>query len=176
MNLNRMESEDDEFFRSQPEVQQQSSQASSSVNIGTPLIQLHKISQQDSDIQLQNPAEEDDDDFVREDIRFVLQNDVDFVIHSVYCGHQEILELKEIMQQESEAMGDLCINPDVRIMAKIENEAGINDIEQILDVCDAILVPRGQLGTVLPIEKISWIQKNIIKLCNYKAKPVILAS
>lgn len=49
-------------------------------------------------------------------------------------------------------------------------------MNRILDVADAILVPRGQLGTVLPIEKISWIQKNIITLCNYRAKPVILAS
>jgi len=100
---------------------------------------------------------EEDDDFLLEDIRFVLQNDIDFVIHSVYCGHQEIIELKEVMQQEAEQMGDLCTNPDVRIMAKLENEAAINDINQILDVCDSVLVPRGQLGTVLPIEKISWI-------------------
>ena len=61
-------------------------------------------------------------------------------------------------------------------MAKLENEDAINDLNKILEVADAIMVPRGQLGTVLPIEKISWIQKNIIKLCNYQAKPVILAS
>ena len=120
--------------------------------------------------------EEDDEGTLREDIRFILQNDIDYVIHSIYSSHQEIIELKEVMQQEAELLGELCKNPDVRIMAKLENEDAINDINQILDVCDAILVPRGQLGTVLPIEKISWIQKNIIKLCNYKAKPVILAS
>jgi len=40
-------------------------------------------------------------------------------------------------------MGKECVNPDVRIMAKLENEAAINDINKILDVCDAVLVPRG---------------------------------
>ena len=81
-----------------------------------------------------------------------------------------------MISQETAKLGDKATNKDVRIMAKIENEDAINDINKILDVSDAILVPRGQLGTVLPIEKISWIQKKIIKLCNYNAKPVILAS
>lgn len=73
-------------------------------------------------------------------------------------------------------MGPLATNSNVRIFAKLETEESIKDINNILDASDAILVPRGQLGIVLPIEKISWIQKNIIKLCNYQAKPVILAS
>ena len=81
---------------------------------------------------------------MREDIRFVLQNDIDYVIHSIYNNHMELIELKEMMQQEAEQLGDeLCKNPDVRIMAKLENEDAINDINQILEVCDAILVPRG---------------------------------
>ena len=81
---------------------------------------------------------------MREDIRFVLQNDIDYVIHSIYNNHMELIELKEMMQQEAEQLGDeLCKNPDVRIMAKLENEDAFNDINQILEVCDAILVPRG---------------------------------
>ena len=74
----------------------------------------------------------------------MLQNDIDYVIHSIYNNHMELIELKEMMQQEAEQLGDeLCKNPDVRIMAKLENEDAINDINQILEVCDAILVPRG---------------------------------
>jgi pyruvate kinase len=46
---------------------------------------------------------------------------------------------------------------EVKIIAKLENEAAIKDIEGILEVADCILIPRGILGTVLPIEKISWI-------------------
>ena len=107
------------------------------------------------------------EDFEREDVRFILQNDIDFVIHSIYNNHHEILDFKTIIKEEAEALGPLAINKDVRIMAKLENEDAINDLNKILEVSDAIMVPRGQLGTVLPIEKISWIQKNIIKLCNY---------
>lgn len=61
------------------------------------------------------------------------------------------------MRLEAIALGDLCVNPDVRIMAKLENEVAINDINEILNVCDAVMVPRGQLGLLLPVEKISWI-------------------
>ena len=46
---------------------------------------------------------------------------------------------------------------EVKVIAKLENEEAIKDIEEILNVADAIMIPRGVLGTVLPIEKISWI-------------------
>jgi pyruvate kinase len=46
---------------------------------------------------------------------------------------------------------------EVKVIAKLENEEAIKDIEKILDKADAIMIPRGVLGTVLPIEKISWI-------------------
>ena len=46
---------------------------------------------------------------------------------------------------------------EVKVVAKLENEEAIKDIEEILNVADAIMIPRGVLGTVLPIEKISWI-------------------
>ena len=98
------------------------------------------------------------------------------MIHSIYNNHQEIIDFRTIIKEEAENLGKEAINQDVRIMAKLENEDAINDLNKILEIADAVMVPRGQLGTVLPIEKISWIQKNIIKLCNYKAKPVILAS
>ena len=65
---------------------------------------------------------------------------------------------------------------EVKIIAKLENEDALKDIEEILNVADAILIPRGVLGTVLPIEKIPWIQKSVIKYCNNAAKPCILAS
>lgn len=55
---------------------------------------------------------------------------------------------------------------EIKIIAKLENDVVIKDIEGILEVADCILMPRGILGTVLPIQKISWIQKSIIKACN----------
>ena len=54
-------------------------------------------------------------------------------------------------------LGMKATNKHVRVMAKLENEDAINDLNKILEVADAIMVPRGQLGVLLPIEKISWI-------------------
>jgi pyruvate kinase len=112
-----------------------------------------------------------------EDIKFCLANDIDYIIHSVYQGKQEIIDLKKIIIEENERLQrESQIVNEVKIIAKIENEEAIKEIEEILNVADAILIPRGVLGTVLPIEKISWIQKSIIKFCNHVAKPCILAS
>jgi pyruvate kinase len=66
--------------------------------------------------------------------------------------------LKKIIQEENEnMMKELHFTNEVKTMAKLENEEAIKDIEEILNLADAILIPRGVLGTVLPIEKISWI-------------------
>lgn len=54
-------------------------------------------------------------------------------------------------------MKEMGFSHEIKIIAKLENEDAIKDIEGILEVADCILIPRGVLGTVLPIEKISWI-------------------
>ncbi len=79
---------------------------------------------------------------------------MDYIIHSVYEGHSEIKELKRVIQLENEKQER---GNEVKVIAKLENEEAIKDIEEILNVADAIMIPRGVLGTVLPIEKISWI-------------------
>ena len=63
-----------------------------------------------------------------------------------------------MVSQENEKMfKEKGIVNEVKVVAKLENEEAIKDIEEILNIADAIMVPRGVLGTVLPIEKISWI-------------------
>jgi pyruvate kinase len=83
---------------------------------------------------------------------------VDYIIHSVYEGHHEIKDLKKVIAEQNERLREEggAIN-EVKVIAKLENEEAIKDIEEILNVADAIMIPRGVLGTVLPIEKISWI-------------------
>jgi len=83
---------------------------------------------------------------------------VDYIIHSVYEGHHEIKDLKKVIAEQNERLHEEggAIN-EVKVIAKLENEEAIKDIEEILNVADAIMIPRGVLGTVLPIEKISWI-------------------
>lgn len=76
----------------------------------------------------------------------------------MYEGHSEIKELKRVIAQENEKLAkERGFNNEVKVIAKLENEEAIKDIEEILNVADAIMIPRGVLGTVLPIEKISWI-------------------
>jgi pyruvate kinase len=65
---------------------------------------------------------------------------------------------------------------EIKIIAKLENDQAIKDIEPLLELSDCILLPRDILETVLPIEKVGWIQKSVIKFCNNAAKPCILAS
>lgn len=92
------------------------------------------------------------------DIKFALENDADYIIHSVYEGKQEILDMKKVIMEENEGLfKEPHMMNEVKVIAKLENEEAIKDIEEILNVADAILIPRGVLGTVLPIEKISWI-------------------
>ena len=101
------------------------------------------------------------DSVLEKDIRFCIENDVDYIIHSIYQDEKEIQQLQNLIFEEyrkfkleetyqSNRMG-------VRIIAKLENEAALMKIQGILEKADSILIPRGVLGTVLPIEKISWI-------------------
>lgn len=85
----------------------------------------------------------------------------------------ELQFLQEKLLEEMQNQGSTYIT---KIIAKLENEEAIKNLEGILEKSDVIMVARGMLGTILPIEKISWIQKGIIKVCNQVAKPVIISS
>jgi pyruvate kinase len=92
------------------------------------------------------------------DVGFCLEHDIDYIILSIYNGKQEILELKKVILDEIERIkSEEKVPNEIKIIAKLENEGAIKDIEGILEVADCILIPRGLLGTVLPIQKISWI-------------------
>ena len=143
-------------------------------------IQNDGVIYENSQVTFADKGRKDEDlkeELLPKDIRFCLENDVDYIIHSIYQGKQEILDLKRLIIEENDRLNkEQNYISEVKIIAKLENEDAIKDIEGILAVADCILIPRGVLGTVLPIEKISWIQKSVIKFCNYAAKPCILAS
>jgi pyruvate kinase len=67
-------------------------------------------------------------------------------------------------------------NSQVRIIAKIENESGVENVESILSEADGLMIARGDLGLSMPMSKVPHIQKDIIKLCLRKSKPVITAT
>jgi pyruvate kinase len=80
---------------------------------------------------------------------------------------KDVEELKEILQTN---------NSQIKIVAKIENQEGIENVDEIMDVSDMIMVARGDLGTELPVEMIPLHQMNIVRKCRMRNIPVIVAT
>ena len=102
-----------------------------------------------------------------DDIRFGAQHGIDFVAASFIRKSEDILAIKEVLEDERSA---------ARIIAKIENEEGVNNLESILEIADGIMVARGDLGVEIPAEDVPLVQKFLIEKCNQAGKPVITAT
>ena len=102
------------------------------------------------------------------DIRFGLENDIDFIAASFVRKAQVVLEIREILEE-------MDMN-HVQIISKIESQEGIDNIEEIIKVSDGIMVARGDLGVEIPAEIVPMVQKDIIKKCNAAGKAVITAT
>ncbi len=103
----------------------------------------------------------------RDDLRFALANEVDYVALSFVRSAQDIGELKALI---SEA------DAQVPVIAKLEKPEAIAELEQIVTNADAIMVARGDLGVEMPLEEVPILQKRIINLCSRLRKPVITAT
>lgn len=103
----------------------------------------------------------------KEDIAFGIKNKVDYIAQSFVRSRQDILRVVEIVKPDL---------PDCKFIAKIENKQGVDNLESIMDVCDGIMIARGDLGVSLPIYQLPFIQKDIIGHCNKKEKLVITAT
>ena len=103
----------------------------------------------------------------RNNILFAIDYDVDFIAHSFVRSKEDIQEIRKILDSK---------NSDIQIIAKIENQEGVDNIEEILEVADGIMVARGDLGIEVPQEFIPGIQRRIIASCIRAHKPVIVAT
>jgi pyruvate kinase len=99
------------------------------------------------------------------DLAFLLETGVDIVCLSFICSRHEIDEVHELI-------GDRPI----RIIAKIERREAIHNLHEIMEASDGIMIARGDLGIELPLEQLPVLQKQIINLCEYHNKPVIMAT
>ncbi|MBC8248582.1 MAG: pyruvate kinase [Anaerolineales bacterium] len=106
----------------------------------------------------------------RQDLRFVLEQQVDWVALSFVRSPGEVQELKEMIQELS-----ACGQP-VPVVAKIEKPKAVDNIDGIIEVADAIMVARGDLGIETSPEAVPVVQKMIIAKCNAVGKPVITAT
>jgi pyruvate kinase len=102
------------------------------------------------------------------DIRFGLTQNIDYIAASFVRKANDVHEIRELLEIDGKL--------DVQIIAKIENQEGIDNLEEILDVADGIMVARGDLGVEVPPEEVPHMQKMMIKKCNERGKPVITAT
>ena len=102
------------------------------------------------------------------DIRFAAREGFDFIAASFVTCADDVLDVRRILEEEG--------RPDIRIIAKIENGEGVNNIDEILRVSDGIMVARGDMGVEIPFEKIPQIQKMLIKKGYNANKQVITAT
>lgn len=103
-----------------------------------------------------------------EDIKFGIEQNIDFIAASFVRSAKDVLEIRELLENLNAL--------DVKIISKIENQEGVNNIQEILMVSDGIMVARGDLGVEIPAEEVPILQKYIIKECNLAGKPVITAT
>lgn len=104
----------------------------------------------------------------REDIRFGIEQGVDYIAASFVRNSDCIMDIREILEDNH--------GRDIGIIAKIENAEGVENIDEILDAADGIMVARGDLGVEIPADQVPHIQKKIINKCNRKCKPVVTAT
>jgi len=100
-------------------------------------------------------------------IDFAIKYDVDFIAHSFVRNKEDVLGIQKILNKKKS---------HVKIIAKIENQEGVDNIDEILDHCYGIMIARGDLGIEIYTEKIPTIQKNLINKCIFAKKPVIVAT
>ncbi len=103
----------------------------------------------------------------KEDLLFGLENGVDYVALSFVRAAEDVLRVKEIIQQAGQ---------DTPVIAKIEKHEAISNIEAIMTACDGVMVARGDLGVEIALESVPGIQKMLVKKANQMGKPVIIAT
>lgn len=102
------------------------------------------------------------------DIRFGVREGIDFIAASFVRRASDVMEIRQVLEEEG--------RPGVKIISKIENQEGVDNLDEILEVSDGIMVARGDLGVEIPTQEVPIVQKHIIKKCNEAGKVVITAT
>ncbi|MFZ0446557.1 MAG: pyruvate kinase [Bacillus sp. (in: firmicutes)] len=102
------------------------------------------------------------------DILFGITQNVDFIAASFVRRASDVLEIRRLLEENNATY--------IQIIPKIENQEGVDRIDEILEVSDGLMVARGDLGVEIPAEEVPLVQKNLINKCNKLGKPVITAT
>ncbi|WP_442595428.1 pyruvate kinase [Neobacillus sp. D3-1R] len=102
------------------------------------------------------------------DILFGIEQDIDFIAASFVRRASDVLEIRQLLEEKQAS--------HIQIIPKIENQEGVDNIDEILEISDGLMVARGDLGVEIPAEEVPLVQKQLIKKCNAQGKPVITAT
>ena len=100
-------------------------------------------------------------------INWAIDADIDFIAHSFVRNKEDLMEIQEILDSRES---------HIKIISKIENQQGIDNLDEILTHCYGVMIARGDLGVEIAAEKIPLIQKKLIQRCRERKKPVIVAT
>ena len=103
----------------------------------------------------------------RKNIKLAIDQDIDFIAHSFVRSAADVRAVQVILD---------AYNSDIKIISKIENQEGVDNIDEIIEASYGIMIARGDLGIEVPIERIPGIQRQIIRKCVRAKKPVIVAT
>ncbi|NPV89454.1 MAG: pyruvate kinase [Firmicutes bacterium] len=101
------------------------------------------------------------------DINFAIDHQLDFIAASFVRKASDVLEIRKLLEDR---------DSDIHIIAKIENQEGVDNLSEIIQVSDGVMVARGDLGVEIPTEEVPLVQKVIIRACNQVGKPVVTAT
>lgn len=103
-----------------------------------------------------------------DDIKFGIKKGFDYIAASFVRSASDVIEIRRVLEENG--------GSDIQIISKIENREGVDNIDSILEITDGIMVARGDLGVEIPLEEVPIIQKELIRKCKLKGKPVITAT
>ncbi len=132
------------------------------ITIGGLLLPKKGVNLPDSELTMPSMTEKD-----YADLDFIIDNNLDWVALSFVRKVADIIELKSKISAKASK---------IKVIAKIEMPEALKNIRDIIVESDAIMIARGDLGVELPVEQVPIIQKELIKKCMHRAKPVIVAT
>ena len=103
----------------------------------------------------------------RQNILFAIEQDLDFIAHSFVRNKEDLIDIQKILDEHQSP---------IKIISKIENQEGVDNVDEILEHCYGVMIARGDLGIEVAQEKIPGIQRRLIRQCVTAKKPVIVAT
>ena len=104
----------------------------------------------------------------KSDILFGIAHGVDFIAASFVSTKQDVLDIRQLLDENG--------GSDIEIVAKIENQSGVDNVEEICSVCSGIMIARGDLGVEIPFVEVPAVQKKLTRICRMMGKRVITAT